>query len=65
MLILVNLVLTGLADASNFWRLPCTSRVAAARIDPLMAPGETCGHLHTIFGSGGLSIVLQSLETKF
>jgi hypothetical protein len=46
-----------LADAAsnNFWRLPCMSRSGAARMDPLMAPGKTSDHLHTIFGSGGMS----------
>ncbi|CRG87554.1 hypothetical protein PISL3812_04572 [Talaromyces islandicus] len=43
------------AASNNFWRLPCMSRSGAARMDPLMAPGETSDHLHTIFGSGGFS----------
>ncbi|EED17740.1 conserved hypothetical protein [Talaromyces stipitatus ATCC 10500] len=42
-------------QASNFWRLPCKSRTVAARIDPIMSPGEINSHLHTIFGSGGFS----------
>ncbi|OKL64076.1 hypothetical protein UA08_00571 [Talaromyces atroroseus] len=55
-LLLANLVmLAGFAHSFNFWRLPCRNRIAAARIDPIMAPGETCDHMHTIFGSGGFS----------
>ncbi|EEA24064.1 hypothetical protein EYB25_004812 [Talaromyces marneffei] len=53
-----SIVITCMAtavQASNFWRLPCKSRTAAARMDPIMAPGEPNSHLHTIFGSGGFS----------
>lgn len=56
------LAMIGLVHASNFWRLPCRNSLAVARMDPIMTPGKTCDHLHTIFGSGGLH--LPARESK-
>ena len=41
---------SGVADA--FWRLPCRGQTGAARMDPLMDPGEISYHVHAVHGSG-------------
>ncbi|KAF8460206.1 hypothetical protein BDZ91DRAFT_664752 [Kalaharituber pfeilii] len=41
--------------ATAFWRLPCRSRVALERIDPILTPGNIAGHLHTIHGPNTFS----------
>jgi hypothetical protein len=41
-------VLSGTADA--FWRMPCTSRTALGRIDPIVDFGVVSSHGHTIHG---------------
>lgn len=45
---------SGLADA--FWRLPCRGRAGAARMDPMMDPGEPSYHVHAVHGSSGFSL---------
>jgi hypothetical protein len=41
-------VLSGTAEA--FWRMPCHSRTALGRIDPIVDPGVASSHGHTIHG---------------
>ncbi|KAJ9240277.1 hypothetical protein DTO169E5_4065 [Paecilomyces variotii] len=35
---------------AGFWRLPCRGRSGAARVDPLMSPGEISQHVHVVAG---------------
>jgi hypothetical protein len=41
-------LLTGSADA--FWRMPCHSRTALARLDPIVDKGVASSHGHVIHG---------------
>jgi hypothetical protein len=41
-------LLSGSADA--FWRMPCHSRTAFARLDPIVDPGVASSHGHVIHG---------------
>jgi hypothetical protein len=41
-------LLSGTADA--FWRMPCHSRTALARLDPIVDKGTASSHAHTIHG---------------
>ena len=51
MLLKVSAVISLLVlEASAFWRLPCDSRVALERIDPIVNPGGISAHVHTIHG---------------
>ncbi|EYE98561.1 DUF1996 domain-containing protein [Aspergillus ruber CBS 135680] len=52
----------GMADA--FWRMPCRGRSGLARMDPLMDPGETSYHVHTVHGSGAFSMDADSDTLK-
>lgn len=49
----LNALLMG--GVSAFWRMECRGQLALARIDPMMAKGETSEHAHSIFGSDGFS----------
>lgn len=46
-----------IAPADAFWRLPCRGRTGVARIDPIVDPGKPAAHVHSLHGSGGMSIV--------
>lgn len=35
---------------AGFWRLPCRGRSGAARVDPLMSPGQISQHVHVVAG---------------
>lgn len=56
-------VFSGVADA--FWRLPCRGRSGAARMDPLMSPGEPSYHVHSVHGSSSFAMKADdaSLQT--
>jgi len=41
-------LLAGAADA--FWRMPCHSRTALARLDPIVDKGIASTHVHAIHG---------------
>ena len=41
--------------ASGYWRMPCTGNAGIARIDPIVSPGKTSAHIHSIKGASGLS----------
>ncbi|KAJ5318997.1 uncharacterized protein N7506_011701 [Penicillium brevicompactum] len=44
------------SSATAFWRLPCRGRSGAARLDPIVNPGEVSGHTHAIHGSGNFGM---------
>ena len=48
------LVVAGLfGNVEALWRLQCEGIVAIAPIDPIISPGETGSHVHTVKGSNG------------
>lgn len=51
--------LSALVDpAAAFWRLPCQGRLAVARMDPIVNPGEVSPHIHAIHGGESTFAVL-------
>jgi hypothetical protein len=57
-------VLSGTADA--FWRMPCHSRTALARLDPIVDKGTASSHGHTIHGGSSKCKQLHfSVSTRF
>ncbi|MCJ1393462.1 hypothetical protein MMC18_006337 [Xylographa bjoerkii] len=44
-----------LGNTNALWRLQCEGVVAIAPLDPIMSPGETGSHVHTVKGSSGFS----------
>jgi hypothetical protein len=43
------------APVNGFWRMPCRSRTALARIDPLVDYGVPSKHAHAIHGNGNFN----------
>lgn len=37
-------------NVQAFWRMNCLGRVDLARFDPIVAPGQISGHVHTFQG---------------
>ncbi|KAH8731733.1 hypothetical protein GQ44DRAFT_603215 [Phaeosphaeriaceae sp. PMI808] len=46
-------ILSGTTQA--FWRMPCFSRTALARLDPIVDPGVVSSHSHTIHGGSNFA----------
>ncbi|KJZ74487.1 hypothetical protein HIM_06083 [Hirsutella minnesotensis 3608] len=44
-----------IAGAHAFWRMECPGRLAMARMDPIVNPGDLSPHVHSIHGSSGFS----------
>ncbi|KAF1848139.1 WSC domain-containing protein [Cucurbitaria berberidis CBS 394.84] len=44
-----------LSGADAFWRMPCTSRTALARLDPIVDVGVASSHGHTIHGGSNFA----------
>ncbi|KAI9101737.1 hypothetical protein DFS34DRAFT_428315 [Phlyctochytrium arcticum] len=45
-----------IAHVDAFFRMPCFSPTVIERADPIIMPGQTSGHLHTIHGGNGFSM---------
>jgi len=54
MLAFLVLVLFNVNQSLAFWRLPC-HRAGAARVDPIISPGEPSAHLHILHGGKSMS----------
>lgn len=51
----VAVALSTLVDpAAAFWRLPCQGRLAVARMDPIVNPGDVSAHIHAIHGGDSM-----------
>lgn len=46
--------LTLFCNVDALWRLQCDGIAAIAPMDPIISPGETSSHVHTIKGSSGM-----------
>lgn len=42
-----------ISNVSAFWRLECDGSVGLARMDPLINPGTSGDHVHSIKGGSG------------
>ena len=62
-LLALALVYMGLlGNVEALWRLQCEGVVALAPIDPIMSPGETSSHVHTVKGSNGMFVLQPRLN---
>ncbi|KAF2721938.1 WSC-domain-containing protein [Polychaeton citri CBS 116435] len=45
------------AQVSAFIRMSCPGRLVAERVDPIISPGVTSGHVHTVHGGNGFDYI--------
>ncbi|KFY37374.1 hypothetical protein V494_04776 [Pseudogymnoascus sp. VKM F-4513 (FW-928)] len=56
--------LLAIAPADAFWRLPCRAPLLYERSDPIVNPGTTSAHSHTIMGGNGFSNDMSYADTQ-
>ncbi|OBT89611.1 hypothetical protein VE02_01762 [Pseudogymnoascus sp. 03VT05] len=56
--------LLAIAPADAFWRLPCRAPLLYERADPIVNPGTTSAHSHTIMGGNGFSNDMTYADTQ-
>ncbi|KFX92577.1 hypothetical protein V490_05312 [Pseudogymnoascus sp. VKM F-3557] len=56
--------LLAIAPADAFWRLPCRAPLLYERSDPIVNPGTSSAHSHTIMGGNGFSNDMDYADTQ-
>lgn len=56
--------LLSIAPVDAFWRLPCSAPLVYERTDPIVNPGTSSAHSHTIMGGNGFSNDMTYADTQ-
>lgn len=57
-------ILSLVAPAAAFWKVPCTSPLVVERADPIVNPGQVSGHAHTIMGGNGFGFSMDFAQAR-
>lgn len=60
----VGLISTLVAPVDAYWRMGCGGTLIEGRVDPVVTPGKTSGHVHTVLGGNGFAPEMDYASTQ-